>query len=746
MKSMATYQDFNERKINMAEKNKTDAKNKANGIKPGPINGKYLFTVILSAVFFVLLSALSYLNSSRPLTVMLIGILMLVAYLCVLALFNLIIVLVKKKKADKDSIEKIRLRQSEDLPLGAFARLNQPCAICNEDARIVWMNRAFANRTPKPMLIKGDIEFKTLFDYSKGKYVGKEQISIAPAGLSETGLFGKLADTENGVTLVGTHGFGGEWTMYSYTYTSNDNDFFILVFTEDTERNTWIRNYNDNLTHVAYIVIDNLEELAQSEQESYRQASTKVDAIIKGWAAEHRAFIKEYEREKYVMAFHHAELEKLDKKKFDILERVSKVTVGSENLSVTVSLGVSPETGPLDEKEKVAQSALEMALQRGGNQAVVMMGNAPKFYGAKSLTSLKRSGVRHRVFADKLIYRLNKCSNVIIMGHRNPDFDALGSSVGLARLAMSLGKPTNIIANTEDPNLADCFAKLQNIPEYEGMFIDATEAQEKLTAETLVICSDVNNPDNFEAVNVANNADYLFIIDHHRQSEKTPEATPEYREILIVPSASSASELVSEILELGLPGNARLHHEEADIMFAGILLDTKNFTRNAQVPTFGAAIYLRDNGADPIKAQALFKTELDEFRQESAFSTDLEIYKDYVVIAKETGDETSPMKRITAAKTADRLLNIKRIRASFVVAKMQSDVFISARSDGSVNVQLIMESLRGGGHYNAAATMLKETSVDEAVEKLKSSISAYFGIEEEVIPTKKRRKRHSSRK
>lgn len=723
----------------MADKNRTDAKN-GRGEKPG-VNVKYVFAVSSAAFILVLLSLLSYLNGLDPVKSLLLGIFSVILYVGISLLFNLLLAFMQKKKEDGDSAEKLRQRFSEDLPLGAFAILNQPCAICNEEARIVWMNRSFASRTPRQMLIKGDIEFKSLFDYSKGSYVGNRQISIPPSELAETGLFGKLADTENGVTLVGMRGFGGEWTMHSYNYTSNDNAFFILVFTEDTVRNSWIKKYNDNLTHIAYIVIDNLEELAQSEQESYRQASTQVDAVIKAWAAEHDAFIKEYEREKYVMAFHHDKLADLDKKRFDILEKVSNIRVGSENLSVTVSLGVSPDSGPLDEKDRIAQSALEMALQRGGNQAVVMDGSSPKFYGAKSLTSLKRSGVRHRVFADKLIYRMNKCSNVIIMGHRNPDFDAIGSSVGLARLAMSLGRETNIIANTADPNLRDCFAKLSAIPEYAGMFIDATEAQEKLNADTLVICSDVNNPDNFEAVNVAINSDYLFIIDHHRQSEKTPEAVPERREILIVPSASSASELVSEILELGLPGNARLHHEEADIMFAGILLDTKNFTRNAQVPTFGAAIYLRDNGADPIKAQALFKTDLDEFRQESAFSTDLEIFKECVVIAKETGDEVSPMKRITAAKTADRLLNIKKIRASFVVAKMQSDVFISARSDGSVNVQLIMESLRGGGHYNAAATMLKETTVDEAVEKLKSSIASYFGIDEDVVPIKKKSRR-----
>ena len=728
---------FTKGKFDMAEKNKKDAENKAvSGIFP--LSARYIFALATAAVYFVLLALLSYLNGLTPVKSVLLGVLTLIAYVCSVMLFNLILLLVKKKKADKDSVEKLRLRYSEDLPLGAFARLNQPVALCNEDAKIVWMNRSFANRTPRYMLIKGEIEFKSLFDYSKGEFVGKEKISIKPSELSETGVFNKLADTETGVTVVAARGFGGEWTMHSYTYASGDSEYFILVFTEDTEKNSWIKKYYDNLTHVAYIVIDNLEELAQSEQESYRQASTQVDTIIKEWAAESNAFIKEYEREKYVMAFHNDKLATLDKNRFDILERVSRIKIGSENLSVTVSLGVSSSEGSLEEKERVAQSALEMALQRGGNQAVVMNGNAPKFYGAKSLTSLKRSGVRHRVFADKLVYRIEKSSKVIIMGHRNADFDAIGSAAGLARLSMSLGKPTSIIANLEDPSLRDCFDKLLSIGEYKDVFIDAIGAQNLLTSDTLVICTDVNNPDNFESQNVADNADYLFIVDHHRQSEKTPEAIPERKEILIVPSASSASELVSDILEHALPGNARLNHEEADIMFAGILLDTKNFTRNAQVPTFGAAIYLRDNGADPIKAQALFKINLDDFRQESKFSTDLEIYKDYVVIARETGEEITPMKRITAAKTADRLLNIKNIRASFVVSKMQNDVFISARSDGSVNVQLIMEVLRGGGHYNAAATMLKDTTVEDAVEKLKSSISSYFGIADPVTSTGKR--------
>ncbi len=698
-----------------------------------------LISIATTLIIFTILLVYCYVNNHTG--IMLFVIALIIAYMCIVAVFVLTSYLRKSAKRN----DGLGDRETDDFPLGILSRLEQPTAVCNEDGEIVWMNKRFAMRSQKQILISDNLAITTVLDFRSGAFIGSEEaIKELPAELEPKDIFNILIKNSCGVTAKGSRLFGGEFTVHAYPHTSNGTDFFVIVLTEDTERNSWITKHNNNLTHIAYIAVDNLEELAQSDQESYRAASNQVAAIIKEWSTEYGAFLKEYEREKYIAVISHKSLVEIEKRRFDLLEKVSSIRIGSENLSVTISAGVSLETGGLEEKDRMAQSALEMALQRGGNQAVVM-GDSPKFFGAKAITSLKRSGVRHRVFADKLLYRIQNCSNVIIMGHRNPDFDAIGSCIGLARLALSFEKQTNIIANTEDSNLRDCFEKLAPLQEYEGMFVDAIEAQEMLTSDTLVICSDVNNPDNFEALNVAKNADYLFIVDHHRQSEKTPEAVPGHCETLIVPSASSACELVSEILELELPENARLHREEADIMFAGILLDTKNFTRNTQVPTFGAAIYLRNNGADPNKAQALFKIDLDGFRTESAFSTDLEIYHDFIVIAKETGSESSPEKRITAAKTADRLLNIKNMRVSFVVARMLNDVFISARSDGSVNVQLIMEMLKGGGHYNAAATMLKEITVDEAVAKLKEAVTAYFGTDEQSVPVVKRRRRTSSR-
>ncbi len=699
-----------------------------------------IVSTAVTLVFFAVMLLFSYLNKLK--SVLIITSMLALAYIIVMAC----VVAFSHLNKNSKKLNFSAINESDDFPLGILARLNQPVAVCNENGEIVWMNIRFATRSQKQILIADNLHVNQILDFKNSRYVGnRASINDDPGELSPRDLFTSLINYNCGVTAKGLRYFGGEFTVHAYPHLSGEVPFFVIILTEDTERNTWISRHNNNLTHIAYIAVDNLNELAQSDQESYRYASNQVAAIIKEWSTEHGAFLKEYEREKYVAVINHKSLGEIEKKRFDLLERVSRIRIGGENLSVTISAGVSQETGTLDEKDKQAQSALEMALARGGNQAVIM-GETPKFFGAKAITSLKRSGVRHRVFADKLMYRMQNCSNVIIMGHRNPDFDAIGSCIGLARLALSLDKPTNIITNTEDPNLRECFEKLANIPEYEGMFVDAIEAQEMLTADTLVICSDVNNPDNLEAINVAKNADYLFIVDHHRQSEKTPESVPERCETLIVPSASSACELVSEILELELPENARLHREEADIMFAGILLDTKNFTRNTQVPTFGAAIYLRNNGADPNKAQALFKVDLDGFRTESAFSTDLEIYHDFIVIAKEMGSESSPEKRITAAKTADRLLNIKKMRVSFVVARMLNDVFISARSDGSVNVQLIMEMLHGGGHYNAAATLLKEISVDDAVNQLKSAITAYFGADEQTAQSTRRRRRRSNQR
>jgi len=535
--------------------------------------------------------------------------------------------------------------------------------------------------------------------------------------------------------LSARSGLDGAWVLHAYRHTSSNQTFYLVVLTDETELRIAKKQYDDDSPMCAYIVVDNLEELISREQESYRRASANVDAKIKMWSSELGAVTKEYERDKYIMLFRHEKLKEIIDSDFSILKSVREITVGAEDFPVTISIGISKPTGSLLEKERSAQMAIDTALKRGGNQAIVYLSDTVfKCYGARDeYKPQSHSGVHTRVFAEKLLYELKRCENVIIMGHKNPDFDSIGSCAGMARLALAYGKNVHLIINENDRAMSEAISKLKTLPDYDLLFKSYMTGMDKLPQNSILICCDANNLKQFENSALVSLAERLFIIDHHRKNEFTPTLSDEMREsglvkheLLIIPSASSASELVAEILEHALPVDRKLEPEEADVMFAGLLLDTKQFTRNTQPTTFAAALYLRNNGADPTRAQALFKTDLTDYQIESEFGTDVLLERECVAIACEDSDDVSPTKRIAAAKTADRLLNVKNIRASFAVARMNADVFISARSDGSINVQLIMEALGGGGHYNAAATVLKNIDVDAAITRLCLEIRRYF--------------------
>ena len=725
-------------------------KKKRTGIpKPSSFVPFNFYNILIAALGIVMLLVFFIYSYMKGITTgVTLSLLLFVAYVCVLSIIGIFCYLHERRNY-RTKLGNKRTSKTEDFPLGTLSDLSQPIALCDEDGEIVWMNRSFSTHSEYGILLNEDIRITSLFDFDEAVIVDaeegesdevsdtprREDVQITEENITE--VMNVLSSGNYSLNVNGKLQFGGNWKMHVYPHHSSGVQYFLVVLTDRSRLLRLSSTYTNSLIHVIYIAIDNLSEIAQTDQSQYRIASTQIDAVIKTWAEKNNAFIKEYEREKYFIVMNHMDFLAEEARRFDILEKVSLARIGKEDLPVTVSIGVSSENGTLAEKEREAQAAFDMALQRGGNQAVVL-GETVRFYGAKTLTSQKRSGVRHRVFAEKLLYHINESANVVIMAHRNADFDALGACVGLARLATSKGKNTRIIANLNDQSLKECYDRLRRSDSeyYRDMFINATEGQNLVArADSLLICTDVNNPDNVESRDVINNANRVFIIDHHRQNTKTPETQynvkgePVYLvETLIVPSASSASELVSEIIQMsGI--NVRLNHTEAEIMYAGMILDTKNFTRNTQVSTFEAAIFLRENGADPTKSQTLFKTEFEDFKQEGSFSTDLEIFNQFIVIAKELSTDSTPSKRIMAAKTADRLLNIKDIRASFVVTKMMNDVFISARSDGSVNVQLIMEALKGGGHYNAAATMLKDISVESAIEQLKNAVSLYFGFE-----------------
>lgn len=580
------------------------------------------------------------------------------------------------------------------ITLDVMSRLRQPVLICDESGKIIWYNREITHRVGRR---------ETLY----GKNI--DIISdISPAEI-----------TADGVDIVA---FGTTFGVNGYKITAQSKNYLLTLWYDKTELVEAYRRIADETAVVAYIMVDNLEELMQYVQEKYRTASSEIESVLKAWADSVQGILKEYERDRYFFIFDACHLEQFISERFDILDRVRDIRVGESSLPVTVSIGISGSVGSYSEKERAARAALDMGLQRGGDQVVVNTETGMEFYGGRTKTVHKRTKVRARVVANELAVLMSGSSNTLLMGHRNMDFDALGACVGLARLALFCGVKVNIIANEKDPNLKKCFDKLKNLPEYRNMFVGAIEAQDMLTSETLLVIADVNNKTQFEAPDVAKNAFKTVIVDHHR---KTAEFKNQPAIAYIEPSASSACELVAEILEQAMPsGNLAKH--EADIMFAGILLDTKQFTRNTGTRTFSAALYLRGEGANPADAQTLFKTNLDSIIREAKFTTNVYIYRGLIAIAVNDGDDNTMSDRIAGAKAADKLLTVDGVAASFALCSIEDTVYISARSSGVINVQLIIEKIGGGGHFDAAATQLQGEGMTEALTRLKVTIDEYL--------------------
>lgn len=591
-----------------------------------------------------------------------------------------------------------------NISLELLSRMHLPILICNRAGETVWFNRAFWSRV-QATLPEGEMP-KPFYGRSAEALTG---MSISGVMDSPSGLEGDA--------------FGGAYFATGYTVTAKDQTYSMIVWEDRTELRDVYRQLAEEKMILAYIVIDNTDELLQFVQEQYRQVSVQVGQILYRWAESVGGILKEYERDKFLFLFEARHLDAFVQDKFGILDEVRMIQNQEERLPVTLSIGVAKVEGTLIDKERTAQEALDMALQRGGDQAVVKAADRMDFYGGRSKTAQRRTKVRARVVANQLMRLMSASKNVIIMGHRNPDFDSIGACVAIAKLARYAGKNTYIAINKSDHNLRKCYDRLRGIEGYHNLFVNTREAQDLLRAETLLVICDVNNYKQFESPELAAAAHRVVIIDHHRKTEEF-KTQPEVS--YIEPSASSACELTTELLEQILPTGA-LEKEEADIILSGILLDTKQFSRNTGVRTFGAALFLRNEGANPVDTQELFKTDLEGLRREARFESGVELYRGMIAIAADEtdADANSGEARIAAAKAADKFLTIERVQAAFVLIRLGDAVHISARSAGEINVQLILERLGGGGYFDAAATRL-DGSVTEAKERLIGAIDAYL--------------------
>ena len=498
------------------------------------------------------------------------------------------------------------------------------------------------------------------------------------------------------------------------------DSIYILVLNDITALTEVERKYFDERVAVAYIAIDNVEDVLQYVQEKFADAVAQIDLKLKEWARSVNGVIKSYDNDKYIMFFETSYLEECKRRRFDILDEIRDTRVG-DGVSITVSIGVSRGKSTLAERELDAKDAIDLALQRGGDQVVYKSDAGTEHFGGRTKTVYKRSNVHSRAFASQLSVHMVRSDNVIVMGHRYGDFDSFGAAIGVARLALLCGSTVNIAVDMRDKNLKPCIDMLQKTDMYSQMFVDNAEGLDLIGPDSIVILVDHNTLSRAQFSDIANKAKKVAIIDHHRKTDVTADVI---KLAYIEPSASSTCELVTEMLESAI-SSQNLLKEEADILLAGILLDTKQFTRNTGTRTFGAAQYLRGAGASPTDVYNLFKTAPEDLAKEARFHTSITMYNENIAISSCDG-ETDESYRIIASKAADKMLTLKGVDAAFTLVRIGEQIHISGRSTGKINVQLILEKLKGGGHYDVAGAQVTSDSVISVLEMLKSSIDEYL--------------------
>ena len=468
----------------------------------------------------------------------------------------------------------------------------------------------------------------------------------------------------------------------------------------------------------AIVMIDNYEDLMSACPEGKRSAiRAAIEEKMDQWRGTSGALLMKYDRDRYLMVFTEKQYEAFAQGRFAILDEVRTVQA-AEGVCATMSIGVGREAGSYDALFKNAGLALEMALSRGGDQAVVKDRMNFEFYGGRAKTTEKRTKVKSRVMANALGDLMDETEHVYVMGHQYADMDTLGAAAGVCAIARKRGKVARIVMDTENNSVGPMLRKLKALPEYKDVFIGGGDAFLRVQPDTLLVVVDTNRPASVESEPLLEACNRVAVIDHHRRGSSYIEKMAlNFHE----PYASSASELVTELLGYLLePGD--LLKTEAEALLAGIVLDTKNFTNRTGGRTFEAAAYLRRAGADTQDVQRMFQSDLESMIDRYAIIRQAVLYREDLAIA--AIDEEC--ERVTAAKAADELLTLSGVQASFVFYPKDGGVYISARSLGEVNVQVIVETLGGGGNSTSAGGQLPGVTVEQVRQMLQEAIDKYY--------------------
>ena len=492
----------------------------------------------------------------------------------------------------------------------------------------------------------------------------------------------------------------------------------ITYWVDITEYDDIRIEYEQSRPVAAIMVVDNFEELLKNQPDREKnRIRDNYEELFQRWADQFHTLFRRYERDRYLAVFEKRDLTAMKEDKFSILEKIHKVE-SPTGITASVSMGVSEDAVSFPEALQFADMAVELALTRGGDQAVVKNRLSYEFFGGRGGEIEKRTKVKSRVMANTLRELIKDSSRVFVMGHRYGDLDSVGAAVGICCLSRYLDVRCNIVVD-ENTNAAEpLIEKLKAIPEYHNAFMTTQDAMLHADGRTLLVIVDTNRPEQVEDADLLDACNRVAVIDHHRVA-----ATYIHNAVLgfIEPYASSACELLTEILQEVLDIGS-IQQCEAEALMAGIVLDTKNFTLRTGERTFDAAAYLRRAGADPIAVKKLLQSDMEATRAKYRILQDVNLYKNVAVAVC-----NQPTDRIVAAKAADELLNISGVDASIVLAPSAAGgSFASARSIGDMNMQILMEKLGGGGNRSAAAVQLRDTDVAQAKDTLYKAIDEYF--------------------
>ena len=590
--------------------------------------------------------------------------------------------------------------------------MDLPYALLDDTGKVIWTNIAFETLIHQPKGYKKSITglFPTITRdrLPDDSGVDEAQYELEYEGNEFVAKFKKisLAEMAEHSEMIDAEGYEG---------------YLIAVYLYDeTALHIALQEVDDQSLAVGMVYLDNYDEALESVEEVRRSLLIAlIDRKVNKYISAYDGICKKLEKDKYLVIMRKRAIAQLQESRFDLLEEVKTVNIGNE-MAVTISIGVGLDGLTYAQNYEFSRNAIDLALGRGGDQAVIKTPDSITYYGGKSQQVEKNTRVKARVKAHALREIITGKDQVLVMGHRMPDADSFGAAIGIYRIALTLGRKAHIVLNDTIPAIQPMVDLFKNNPEYEeDMIIGSQQAIEAAGNNTVLVVVDVNKPSITECPDLLRFCKSVVVLDHHRQGTETIEnATLSYVE----PYASSACEMVSEVLQYTYD-NIKMRSEEADCLYSGIMIDTNNFMVKTGVRTFEAAAFLRRNGADVTRVRKLFREDAMEYKAKADAVSQAEIYKQCFAISICTADDL-PSPTIIGAQAANELLNIRGVKASFVLTDYQGKIYISARSIDEVNVQIIMERMGGGGHLSTAACQMAGVGIIEAMGVLKRTIDS----------------------